>query len=120
MTTSNPAHRITIEPCAEEVRVLLAGSEIARSSQARWLREGRMDPVLYVPREDIAMDRATRSETRSTCPFKGEATYFSFQVGDKNAIDAAWCYEEPIPEVAAIKDHLAFYPDRVDEVVVGG
>jgi uncharacterized protein (DUF427 family) len=70
--------------------------------------------VLYIPREDVDMTMFERSTRTSTCPFKGEASYFSLVSVDGQRDDnAVWSYETPIPEVSEIAGHLAFYPDRV-------
>jgi len=89
------------------------GAVLAETSRAVELTEGGMAPVLYFPREDIAMALMERSDTRSTCPWKGEASYFSV-IGPEGRIrDAAWSYETPKPGLEAIAGHLAFYPTRV-------
>lgn len=111
-----PGHPITIEHNPKRVVVTLGGQVIADTTQALTLREGSYPPVLYIPREDADMAALERSETGSYCPYKGEASYFSIAAGDKRSVDAIWSYEMPHDAVAAIKDHLAFYPSRVDAI----
>jgi uncharacterized protein (DUF427 family) len=72
--------------------------------------------VYYVPRKDVRMERLARSEHHTQCPFKGAASYYSVKDGPENAV---WSYEQPYDEVAVIKEHLAFYPDKVDAIVAG-
>lgn len=55
-----------------------------------------------------------RSAHATYCPYKGDCAYFSIPSGGERAANAVWTYEDPINAVAAIKNHLAFYPDRVD------
>jgi len=80
------------------------------------LREANYPAVQYVPRNDVDMSALVRSETTSYCPYKGEACYFSITSGGKLSVDAVWTYEAPHEAVAQIKDYLAFYPDRVEEI----
>jgi uncharacterized protein (DUF427 family) len=56
------------------------------------------------------------SEFPGDCPYKGDCAYFSIPAGGERSINAVWSYEEPSAAVAAIKGHLAFYPDRVDAI----
>jgi uncharacterized protein (DUF427 family) len=58
----------------------------------------------------------TRSDRTTYCPYKGDAAYFSIALGGERSTDAVWSYEAPYPAVADIKDHLAFYPDKVDAI----
>ncbi len=89
------------------------GRTVADTRRALELRERRYPDVLYIPREDADMSVFARSATETTCPHKGRANYFSLRDGENEDADAVWTYESPKPGVAAIKDHFAFYPDRV-------
>jgi uncharacterized protein (DUF427 family) len=104
---------IRILPEPRRVRVLLRGEVIAESREALRLEEGRYPPVYYFPRKDVKMERLARSAHRTVCPWKGDASYFSLP-GAENAV---WSYESPKEGVAAIREHLAFYPDKVDAIV---
>jgi uncharacterized protein (DUF427 family) len=64
------------------------------------------------------MTLLARTDNATYCPYKGDASYFSIPVGGERSIDAVWSYEAPYPAVAGIKDHLAFYPDRVDAIEI--
>ena len=89
------------------------GAVLAETRRGLELVEGGMGGVVYFPREDVAMALMERSDTLSTCPWKGEASYFSV-IGPAGTIrDAAWSYETPKPGCEAIAGHLAFYPTRV-------
>jgi uncharacterized protein (DUF427 family) len=107
-------HPITIAPAEGRVIVRWRGKNVVDTARALALREHVYPPVLYVPREDADMSLLARSALHTTCPYKGEASYFSLRDGAETLADAVWTYEHPKPLVAAIKDHLAFYPNRVE------
>ena len=111
-----PDHPITIAANPKRVVVKLAGQVIADTMRAVTLKEANYPAVQYIPREDARMDLLERSGTHSYCPYKGEASYFSIPVGGGRSVDAIWTYEDPYAAVAAIKGHLAFYPNRVDSI----
>ncbi|MFC1408332.1 DUF427 domain-containing protein [Streptacidiphilus sp. N1-12] len=112
----SPSHPITVEPNAARVRVTVAGQVVADTRRALTLREGHYPAVQYVPLADVDRSLLVRSGTTSYCPFKGEANYYSVPAGGERSVDAVWVYESPYPAVAEIKDHVAFYPDRVDAI----
>jgi uncharacterized protein (DUF427 family) len=110
-----PGHRIETRPSAARVRVTFDGEVIADTREAIEMREtmggSTLAPVVYyIPRKDVKMERLARSSHHSYCPFKGQASYFSLANGPENAV---WSYEQPYDEMAAIKELLAFYPDKV-------
>jgi uncharacterized protein (DUF427 family) len=111
-----PDHPITVTANTNRVVVTLAGKVVVDTTRALTLREASYPPVQYVPREDVDMAALKRTETHTYCPYKGEASYFSIPSGAARSVDAIWTYETPYESVAAIKDHLAFYPDRVDAI----
>jgi uncharacterized protein (DUF427 family) len=111
-----PDHPITIEPNPGRVVVTLGGRVIAATRDALTLREANYPPVHYLPRKDVDMEALSRSATATYCPYKGEAAYFSIPSGGERSVDAIWTYEAPYGAVAEIKDHLAFYPDRIDAI----
>src|SRR5712664_2675094 len=107
---------ITIEPNPNRVRVLFTGRVVANTSRALTLREASLPAVQYIPREDADMSLLERTAHKTHCPHKSDAAYYSIRTGGRAAENAVWTYEEPYPAVAAIKGHLAFYPDRVDRI----
>jgi uncharacterized protein (DUF427 family) len=111
-----PDHPITVAPNPNRVVVRLDGRVIADTNAALTLREANYPAVQYIPRQDVDMTAISRSQKQSYCPYKGEAAYFSIPTGGARSVDAIWTYEAPYESVAAIKDHLAFYPDRVDGI----
>ena len=92
------------------------GAVIGESSRVLELTEGSHAPVIYVPREDVAMALLEPSARQSTCPWKGQASYYSIVTGCQTLTDAVWSYETPKDDVAQIAGHLAFYTDRVKVV----
>jgi uncharacterized protein (DUF427 family) len=111
-----PSHPITIEANPARVVVMVAGEIVASSERALTLREGEYPPVQYIPLADVEESLLAPSDHVSYCPFKGDATYFSVPSGGERSRNAVWVYREPYPAVAEIKDHVAFYPDRVDAI----
>lgn len=101
---------ITITAISEPVTVTVGGMTLGESHRALELKEGSYPPVTYVPREDIDMSRLVRTERATTCPWKGQASYFSVRTDSGVLDNAVWTYEDPIPDVAPIAGHLAFYP----------
>jgi uncharacterized protein (DUF427 family) len=111
-----PDHPITIERNLKRVVVSIGVTVLADSRNALILREAGYRAVQYIPREDVEMTLLERSVHATYCPYKGECAYFSISSGGERATNAAWTYEVPYTAVAAIRNHLAFYPDRVDAI----
>lgn len=114
--TPGPDHPITIERNPSRVVVTVAGRIIADTRNALTLREAHYPPVLYIPRKDVDIARLERTEHSTYCPYKGDAAYFSIPSGGERAVNAIWTYESPYPAVEPIREHLAFYSDRVDSI----
>lgn len=114
MTRADPDHPILVRPHGGRVCVSLGGETVADSRDAQVLYECGYPPVYYLPREDVRMDRLTATDHRTHCPHKGDASYWTVQAGGERAENAAWSYEDPFDDVAAIAGYLAFYPDKVD------
>jgi uncharacterized protein (DUF427 family) len=114
MQTPGPAHPITIAPNPARITVAVAGQTIADTTHALTLQEASYAPVHYIPRADVDMTLLERTTRSTHCPYKGDAAYYSIPAGGARTANAVWTYESPYPAVAAIKDHLAFYSDRVD------
>jgi uncharacterized protein (DUF427 family) len=94
------------------VRVTFAGTVIADTSATLTLMEASYPPAYY-------MSALEKTAHHSHCPYKDEASYFTIQAGGRTADNAVWSYEQPYPALTAIKDHLAFYPNRVDAIEEG-
>jgi len=111
-----PDHPISIERNPARVVVSIAGRVVADTRNALTLRESDYSPVQYIPREDVDLSQLKRTDHATYCPFKGDCSYYSIPAGGKKSVNAVWTYEDPYPAVAQIKGHVAFYPDRVDEI----
>jgi len=109
-------HPITIAPNPARIVVSIAGRVVADTVQALTLREAKYPAVLYIPRKDVDMTLLRRTDHATYCPYKGECAYYSIPLGGERSANAVWTYESPYAPVAVIKDHLAFYPDRVDAI----
>jgi uncharacterized protein (DUF427 family) len=122
-TVPNPSvhpHRITVVDVPGTVRIEIGGVTIAQSSAARVLQEGSLPPRYYLPREDVRTDLLVATESSTTCPFKGAASYWTLELDGRRYEDIVWSYETPIPEMAEITGLLSFYNERVDVVLVDG
>jgi len=111
-----PDHPISIERNPARVVVSVAGHVVADTLNALTLREADYPPVQYIPREDVDLSELERTDYATYCPYKGDCTYYSVPAGGKKSVNAVWTYENPYPAVAQIKEHVAFYPDRVDKI----
>jgi uncharacterized protein (DUF427 family) len=115
-----PDHPITVTPNPARIVVTVAGKVVADTTRALTLQESTYPPVQYIPLEDVDRSLLERTETSTYCPYKGDASYYSIPAGGTRATDAIWVYEEPNDAVKQIKDHVAFYPDRVDSIDIQG
>jgi uncharacterized protein (DUF427 family) len=113
-----PDHPIMISPAEGKVRVIVAGKIVAESTQAVQLEEKGHPPVYYLPRDDADMSLLVRTAHYTYCPYKGDCSYYSIPVGGPKSENAVWTYEKPHEAVSDIKEHLAFYPTRVDAIEV--
>ena len=116
MKVPGPDHPITIQRNPSRVIVSVAGRVIADTREALALREAAYPAVQYVPLKDVDISLLKRTDHATYCPFKGDCGYYSIPVGGERSVNAVWTYEEPYASVDEIKDHLAFYPDRVDSI----
>lgn len=113
MKSPGPDHPITVTPHDGRVTVTLGGRMIADTTRALALKEASYPVAYYIPRDDANMVLLERTEHATHCPYKGDASYFSVKPAGDAGRNAVWSYEQPYDAVAGIKDHLAFYPDRV-------
>ena len=116
MKVPGPDHPITIAPNRTHVVVKVAGRIVADTRAALTLREASYPPVQYIPRSDVDMSLLARTSHATYCPYKGDCAYYSIPLGGDRSANAVWSYEAPFPAVAAIKDYVAFYPNRVDAI----
>ena len=108
------AHTVRLKANLNRVRALYRGHVIADTDHALTVLETGLKPVQYFPREDVEMGFLGKTEHHTRCPYKGEASYFTLSMDGHIEENVVWTYEDPIPGVLAIKDYVAFYPDRVE------
>ncbi len=111
-----PDHPITIEPTQGRVVVTVAGKVVADSASALTLREASYPPVQYIPMKDVDRSLLVATSHSTYCPYKGDCSYYSIPAGGAKTENAVWSYKTPYEAVAQIKDHVAFYPNRVDSI----
>ena len=107
-------HTITTEPVGGTARAVFNGTVVAESDDALLLREAGLPPVVYFPHDAVRWDYFTPTELSTRCPFKGDASYWTVEVGDRRSESIAWSYVEPLPGRADIARHVAFYAKRLD------
>jgi uncharacterized protein (DUF427 family) len=111
-----PDHPISIAKGESRIVVTVAGRVVADTREALVLREATYPAVFYIPRKDVDMSLLERSSHGTYCPYKGDCSYYSIPAGGERSQNAVWTYENPYEAVASIKEHIAFYPDRVDAI----
>ncbi|RWO31143.1 MAG: DUF427 domain-containing protein [Mesorhizobium sp.] len=109
----NPDKVITIEPYSGTVTVRAGDAVIASSRRAKVLTESPYPGILYIPFEDIDFDQLRKTDSSTHCPYKGDASYWSVLPAAEAGKDAMWAYERPFDEMIEIRDHGAFYPNKV-------
>jgi uncharacterized protein (DUF427 family) len=114
MKTPGPDHPITVEPSSDRVIVRAGDTTLADSTATLVLQEANYPPVRYIPLTDVDQTLLTPSDTSTYCPYKGDASYRSITALAGRGEDAVWLYHEPYAAVEPIRDHVAFYPDRVE------
>jgi uncharacterized protein (DUF427 family)/putative intracellular protease/amidase len=107
-------HIVTTEPVEGLVTAMWGGQVVAESRNALLLRETGLAPVTYFPMDDVRMDLMHRTDHQSTCPFKGEASYWGIDVGWRRVDNIAWAYEDPLPDRTDLKGRIAFYEGKLD------
>jgi uncharacterized protein (DUF427 family) len=108
------AHKIRIEPSAQQVKVSYDGVVLAETDRAMLLHEGKLPTRYYIPAEDVRTDLLVDSDTHTRCPWKGEASYKSLVLDGKTLEDFVWFYPEPIDEAKDIASLLCFYNEKVE------
>lgn len=114
MTPPDIHQRIRMVANPRRVRALYENHVIADSADVITLHEEGLAPVQYFPREDVSMEYMAKTERRSNCPYKGDASYYSILMEGVFAENAVWSYEEPIHGMEALRGRVAFYTDKVE------
>lgn len=116
----DPYKRVDVIASSRPVRVVLGGETVAESRRGRFLFETHLPVRYYLPKEDVRMDLLTPTQSRTRCPYKGEAVYWTADVGGRTYEDIAWSYPDPVPECPKIKGLVCFYNENVDAIVLDG
>jgi uncharacterized protein (DUF427 family) len=117
-TIQAPAHRILFEADPRRLRAVIDDRTVLDTTRAHLLHETGIRPVAYVPLEDFDHELLQRTRTQTHCPFKGDASYWSIQVGDDLRADAVWAYEEPSQDASFLEGFAALAFDRADAWMV--
>jgi uncharacterized protein (DUF427 family) len=116
----DPYHRIDVRPSTRRVRVVHGGETIADTARAMFLFETGLPTRYYIPLEDVRTEFLTATKRRTTCPYKGHASYWTIKIGERVAENAVWAYLDPFDECLRIKGLLCFYPEKVEAIDVEG
>lgn len=107
-----PDYKVEEKHLDERIQVAAGDEVIAESESAVEVDEDNHPPRFYIPRDDVHMEHLEPSNTRTKCPFKGEASYFNLTVNGRIIQDAAWTYDNPYEEHSALKGLIAFHDDN--------
>ncbi|TYB42245.1 DUF427 domain-containing protein [Actinomadura chibensis] len=105
----DPFHRVDARASSRHVRVLLDGTVVAETERPKVLSETGLPNRFYIPAEDVRRELLTKSEKRTVCPYKGQATYWSLE----GAENAAWSYEDPLENAFKVRGHFSFDHDAL-------
>jgi len=108
----HPDHNVLEKHLTQRMKVEIDGEVIADSNDVVQVDEDGNPPRYYFLRKDVQMDKLARSATTSLCPFKGKAHYYGVRAGGRTLPDVVWTYEDPYEEHQALKDRLAFWPEK--------
>lgn len=118
---AKPEHRVNLVPDARRLRVTFAGAVIADSHATVRVEETGHGPVHYFPEKDVRLDLMRPTEHKTYCPFKGDCSYWTIEVGgaaERRSENAVWAYRAPFDEASGLAGHYAFYQSRVDAIEV--
>ncbi|HEY0607190.1 MAG TPA: DUF427 domain-containing protein [Herpetosiphonaceae bacterium] len=109
-----------VEATDQHVQVIFDGVIVADTRRAKRVLETSHPPTYYIPPEDVKLEYLVPASQQTQCEFKGTAIYYHIRVGDKSASNIAWSYPLPTSGFSVIRDHLAFYPSKMDACLVDG
>jgi uncharacterized protein (DUF427 family) len=109
-----------LEDSPRHIQVVFNGILIAETHQSKRVLETSHPPVYYIPPQDIQMAYLVQTQHATWCEWKGRAAYYTVAVDKRQEENAAWFYPEPTPPFAALKEYVAFYPQRMDACFVDG
>jgi uncharacterized protein (DUF427 family) len=116
----NPGHTVTTEKSDARVQVIIGGETVVDTTDAVLLHETGLGDRYYLPQRDVRMDLLTKTDLQTTCPFKGDAEYWTARIGGRELTAVAWSYPEPIAGREDIAGLVCFFDERVDQLTVDG
>lgn len=116
----DPYHRVDTRLSSRHVKVVHGGETVAETTRPVLLFETDLTTRYYIPAADVRLELLTPSDTTTSCPYKGEASYYSLNAGGKPAENLVWLYPQPLPEAFGVRDLLCFYHEKLDEFYVDG
>lgn len=115
----DPYHRVDTIASTRHIRVVIDGETVAETHRPIMLFETGLPTRYYLPQEDVRMELLTPTETHTSCPYKGEASYWTVNIGGNTHQDVVWGYADPITEIPKIKALVSFYNEKLDIYVDG-
>jgi len=115
----DPYHRVDVRDSSRHVRVLAGGEVVAETHAPKLLSETGLANRYYVPPADVRRDMLEPSDRRTTCPYKGVASYWTLAAGGERFEDAGWSYPEPLEEALKARDHLCLTGEGITIEVDG-
>ena len=115
----DPYKRIDVLPSSRHVKVVVDGVTVADTRRPHLLFETSLPTRYYIPQEDVRLDLLQPSDTRTRCPYKGQASYWSVKIGQQVYPDIVWSYPDPIPECPKVRGLLCFFNEKVDLLIDG-
>jgi len=109
----DPTH-VTVDSSPVHLHVEVGGEVVTDSARALVVREKGLPPRYYVPPEDVRMNLLERTKDGAHCPYKGDWYHWNLRVGERAIANAAWTYHHTYVDGPQIKNHVAFYPEKVD------
>ena len=113
------AHRVDVVESSRHVEVSVGGLTLADSGRPMMLFETGLPTRYYLPKMDIRLGMPERSDSHTSCPYKGTASYFSMRTSEDLVENIAWCYETSIPEIPKIAGRVCFYNEKTDITLDG-
>ena len=106
-----PAHKLLMQGFPRRVRAVLGGQTVVDTTRAMLLHETGLPPQVYVPVDDIRADLIQPTDHHTYCPFKGTASYWTVNAGDRKLADAVWSYPQGEGDSGAVSGYLSFLHD---------
>ncbi len=109
-------HKIQVYKVEKKVEVVKGGEILSRTDEALLMYEEKHNPVYYIPKKDIPEKYLEPTSTKTTCPYKGKASYYNLKTGDEISEDSVWQYLDSKEEFKKMRDYVAFYPSAIDHI----